>query len=118
MPWTAKRAALELLHRLPHTADRDDAYRAYRERHGDALRQFATWNAIAVEHGSDYRQWPEELQDATGPAVAELLAREGFRVVSATVVPDVRSRIGEAIREAAAADRDAAASDEEAARNE
>lgn len=43
-------------------------------------------------------------EDATGPAVAELLAREGFRVVSATVVPDVRSRIGEAIREAAAAD--------------
>ena len=43
-------------------------------------------------------------EDATGPAVAELLAREGFRVVSTTVVPDVRSRIGEAIREAAAAD--------------
>lgn len=43
-------------------------------------------------------------EDATGPAAAELLAREGFEVVSRSVVPDDVGRIGAAIRDAAAAD--------------
>lgn len=43
-------------------------------------------------------------EDATGPAAAGLLAREGFEVVSATVVPDELDAIAAAIREASAAD--------------
>ena len=43
-------------------------------------------------------------EDATGPAACELLTREGFEVVSATVVPDDVEDIGAAIRGAVAAD--------------
>ena len=78
--WTAKRAALQLLHRLPRTADREQDYAAYRELHLEALRQFAVWNAIAVEHGNDYRTWPEELQDASSDAVADYAAQHEAEV--------------------------------------
>lgn len=67
--WAAKRAALELLHRAPRTAERDAAYRAFRELQGDALTGFATWNVLAEEHGNDFRSWPDELQDATSEPV-------------------------------------------------
>ncbi|THG29442.1 4-alpha-glucanotransferase [Naasia lichenicola] len=69
--WNAKRAALELLHRAPRNAERDAAYSAFRELHGDALTGFATWNALAVGHGVDSRLWPEELRDPASAAVAE-----------------------------------------------
>lgn len=42
--------------------------------------------------------------DATGPAVAELLAREGFEVCSTAIVADDVDAIGAAIQDAAAAD--------------
>jgi 4-alpha-glucanotransferase len=67
--WTAKRAALELVHRAPRTREREDAYRAYRELHGDALVGFATWNVLAIEHGNDYHRWPEELRHPASDAV-------------------------------------------------
>ncbi|HEY8590808.1 MAG TPA: 4-alpha-glucanotransferase [Naasia sp.] len=69
--WTTKRAALELLHRVPATTEREQEFAEYRELHGEALRQFATWNVLAIEHGDDYRTWPDELQDASSVAVAE-----------------------------------------------
>ena len=60
--WEAKRAALELLWPLARTSaapvtDPD-------------LRAFATWSALAERHGGDWRQWPAELHDPAGPAVA------------------------------------------------
>lgn len=45
-----------------------------------------------------------EREDASGPALAELLGEKGYRVVSTSVVPDERPQIEDAIREAAAAD--------------
>jgi 4-alpha-glucanotransferase len=72
--WTAKRAALELVHAVPRTVGRDIELRAFCARHGDDLRDFATWRVLALEHGTDYRSWPAELQDVHSPAVAE--ARE------------------------------------------
>jgi 4-alpha-glucanotransferase len=73
--WTAKRAALELIHRgVPRSPELERAYAAFRELHGEALHQFATWCAIAVEHGSDYRAWPDALQDARSGAVAHYAA--------------------------------------------
>jgi len=68
--WTAKRAALELVHAVPRTVGRDIELRAFCARHGDDLRDFATWRVLALEHGTDYRQWPADLQDAHSPAVA------------------------------------------------
>jgi 4-alpha-glucanotransferase len=50
--WRAKRAALELLweHETPTAVD------------DGALRDFATYNALAELHGADWRQWPEALR--------------------------------------------------------
>ena len=45
-----------------------------------------------------------EREDASGPALAELLGEKGYRVVSTSVVPDERPQIEDAIRGAAAAD--------------
>jgi 4-alpha-glucanotransferase len=72
--WTAKRAALRLVHQVPRTAGREIDYAAYRTRHGDALRHFATWSAIAQEHGNDARAWPAPLQDVSSPAVTAYAA--------------------------------------------
>ena len=67
--WAAKRAALQIVHAAPRTRGRDVDLQAFRDRHGQALRDFATWSAIAQEHGNDYRAWPEELQEVRSPAV-------------------------------------------------
>ncbi|MGZ4436805.1 MAG: 4-alpha-glucanotransferase [Nocardioidaceae bacterium] len=69
--WTAKRAALQLLHAVPLSAGRALDLAGFRRRHGKALRDFATWRALAREHGTDYRGWPADLQDIDSPAVAE-----------------------------------------------
>ena len=61
--WDAKRAALELL-----WADGPD------RSHGQdpQLEEFATFCAIAEQHGGDWRDWPEALHDPAGSAVSEL----------------------------------------------
>lgn len=58
--WTAKLAALELLWPAvtPPDVDQD-------------LEAFATFAALAELHGADWREWPEELRDPTGDAVAQ-----------------------------------------------
>ncbi len=72
--WTLKRRALELVHRVPRRAGRELDYRAWCRRQGRALQDFATWCAIAEEHGNDARQWPVELRDARSAAVAAYAA--------------------------------------------
>ncbi len=69
--WTAKRRALRLVHAVPRTPGRELAYAAFREREGEGLTSFATWRALAIEHGPDFRTWPEQLRDAGSTAVAE-----------------------------------------------
>ncbi|HEY3747984.1 MAG TPA: 4-alpha-glucanotransferase [Pseudonocardiaceae bacterium] len=72
--WDAKRAALELLwSRGPQPVDLA----------GDpALRDFATFCALAEVHGPDWRDWPEPLRDPAGAEVAaarvELADRVAF----------------------------------------
>lgn len=58
--WAAKLAALELLWIgvTPPDVDED-------------LEAFATFAALAELHGADWREWPEELRDPAGAAVAE-----------------------------------------------
>jgi 4-alpha-glucanotransferase len=68
--WTAKRGALQVIHRAPRSAGRDLAYRAYCRREGRSLRDFATWSAIAEQHGPDWHEWPEELRHPDSPQVA------------------------------------------------
>ncbi len=67
--WTAKRAALRLVHPVPRSAGRDISYRAYCAREGAGLEDFATWSALFEVHGEDWHQWPEELRSPSSPAV-------------------------------------------------
>ncbi|MBV8928407.1 MAG: 4-alpha-glucanotransferase [Mycobacteriaceae bacterium] len=68
--WAAKRAALEAIYHVKRSAGRELAYRAYRDREGQALDDFATWCALAEVFGSDWRSWPEDVQHPHGPGVA------------------------------------------------
>lgn len=47
---------------------------------GDALTQFATFEAISEDFGPDWRQWPVELRDPHGAAVANSVAKHADRV--------------------------------------
>lgn len=80
--WAAKRAALELLRDQPVSADRAAAFTAFREREGAALRDFATWCALAEAYGDDWRRWPAPLRDPTSAQVRvereRLADRVGF----------------------------------------
>ncbi len=75
--WAAKRAALELLWRSagrPGPLDESPG--------GAALRDWATYCALAERHGARWRSWPAPLRDAAGSAVAaartELAPRVAF----------------------------------------
>jgi 4-alpha-glucanotransferase len=61
--WTAKRAALELIYQAPLSQPRQAAFDAYREREGTELTYWASWCALAQEHGPDWRTWPAPLRD-------------------------------------------------------
>lgn len=67
--WASKEAALRLVFRQPRSIRRERAFNVYCEGQGKALRDFATWNVIAGEHGADWTAWPEELRDPDGAAV-------------------------------------------------
>lgn len=65
--WAAKRAALELLWRAegrPSPLDESPENKA--------LRDWATYCALAERHGGRWTTWPAPLHDAAGPAVAAL----------------------------------------------
>jgi 4-alpha-glucanotransferase len=78
--WAAKRAALELVYRVPRTAGRELAYVAFCAREGAALDDFATWCALAEKYGSDWHQWPESLQHPGADGVAEFVAEQSEAV--------------------------------------
>jgi 4-alpha-glucanotransferase len=65
--WTLKRAALAAAY---GRSSGDEAFATWRAQRGDALEGFATWSALAEEHGPDWRAWPEELRDPTSAEVA------------------------------------------------
>ncbi len=67
--WVAKREALHLIYRVPRSVGRDLAYRAYQRREGGGLEGYATWCAIAEEHGNDWHVWPDDLRHPESPAV-------------------------------------------------
>jgi 4-alpha-glucanotransferase len=70
--WAAKRLALELVHAVGRSPARDADYRRFAEREGAELTAWASWCALAEQHGADWRRWPAELAD-TG-AAAKLTA--------------------------------------------
>lgn len=68
--WTAKDAALRIVHRVPRSPGRQIAYQAFQKDQGQGLVDFATWCVLSVEYGADWHCWPEDLQDPRSPAVA------------------------------------------------
>src|SRR5215472_10086217 len=63
--WTAKREALEMIHEVPKSAEREAAYRSFARREGPDLDTWATWCTLAEQHGSDWRRWPARARDAS-----------------------------------------------------
>jgi 4-alpha-glucanotransferase len=77
--WTAKRAALQLVRQVPLGPSRQAALDAYRAAEGAELDCWASWCALAEEHGPDWRQWPAPLGDtAAGRAAAGGTDAAGF----------------------------------------
>jgi 4-alpha-glucanotransferase len=66
--WRIKRAAL---HTVFSQARPDDTFASWRSEQGDGLQRFATWCALAEQHGSNWHEWPAELQRPDGAAVGE-----------------------------------------------
>ncbi|KIH96955.1 4-alpha-glucanotransferase [Streptomonospora alba] len=74
--WDAKRAALTMLFQVPRTPAREADFQTFLAREGAPLVEYATWCALAEEHGTDYRAWPAELRDVSAHTVgAEALRR-------------------------------------------
>jgi 4-alpha-glucanotransferase len=72
--WTAKRQALLATFRAGRSAGRELAFRAYCRREGQALTDFATWNALVEQHGGDWHGWPVDLRHPRSPHVAQFAA--------------------------------------------
>ncbi|GAB3929743.1 4-alpha-glucanotransferase [Microlunatus endophyticus] len=67
--WGAKLRALQLIFAEPRNDVREKAYQAFLEREGVDLDHFAAWCMIAEQYGSDWRAWPDALQDPDSVAV-------------------------------------------------
>jgi len=64
--WAVKRPALEAAYR--RTGD-DEAFTTWREQQGAPLEEFATWSALAEQHGPDWHAWPAALRRPDSAAV-------------------------------------------------
>jgi 4-alpha-glucanotransferase len=78
--WTAKRAALALIHGVGLEPDRELAFRAFCRREGTSLDDFATWSALSEVHGADWHRWPEPLQRQHSPEVTAFAVGHAARV--------------------------------------
>ena len=70
--WAAKRAALEIIHAAGLGSARRAELDAFREHDQEAIRDWATWCAIAEVHGPDWRAWPAALANPRSAEVAAL----------------------------------------------
>jgi 4-alpha-glucanotransferase len=78
--WTAKRAALEIIHAHPLPPARRAALGRFRVAEGQALEDWAAWCALAEIHGPDWRAWPGELRTVRSAAVGKARERLAGRV--------------------------------------
>ncbi|MFI5754676.1 4-alpha-glucanotransferase [Streptomyces sp. NPDC051569] len=69
--WALKRAALEILVRVPLGPGRRAEYRDFLAAQGRALEDHATWYALAEAHGSAWHTWPAGLRDPRSDETAE-----------------------------------------------
>lgn len=78
--WEAKLEALRLCFDAAVRTDPSLATLATDPDADLALVRFATWCALALEHGSAWRSWPAELQDPDSAAVAEYIDTHAAQV--------------------------------------
>jgi 4-alpha-glucanotransferase len=78
--WTAKRAALQRIHRAGLTPGRTFAYRAFTQRGGRALDDFATWCVLYETYGADWRRWPAALRHPRSSDVSAFATAHAERV--------------------------------------
>ncbi|MDI9895595.1 MULTISPECIES: 4-alpha-glucanotransferase [Nocardiaceae] len=57
--FTAKLRALERVHKVERSTARESAYRAFVEREGTGLRDFAVWSALAEKFGPQDQVWTD-----------------------------------------------------------
>ncbi|TFV86147.1 4-alpha-glucanotransferase [Blastococcus sp. CT_GayMR16] len=72
--WARKR---EVLMRVFFAHGGGEAFARWREERGQTLQDWATWAAIAEEHGGDWHTWPEELRRPQGPELARYVEQHG-----------------------------------------
>jgi 4-alpha-glucanotransferase len=72
--WARKR---EVLMRIFFAHGGGEAFARWREEQGQTLQDWATWAAIAEEHGGDWHSWPDELRRPTGPELARYVEQHG-----------------------------------------
>jgi 4-alpha-glucanotransferase len=72
--WARKR---EVLMRIFLAHGGGEAFTRWREDQGQTLQDWATWAAIAEEHGGDWHTWPEELRRPRGAALDRYVEQHG-----------------------------------------
>jgi len=63
--WTAKLAALRIVHQVPRSAAREEAYRAFCDSEGQGLADFALWSALYERFG--FGAWPTGYENPQAP---------------------------------------------------
>jgi 4-alpha-glucanotransferase len=76
--WRLKREALERV--FAAGAGEDAAFGRWRHEQGRSLEEFATWCALADEHGPNWLDWRAALRDPRGDAVAAFTEEHADRV--------------------------------------
>ena len=79
---SAKLPVLQRLHRAFRARGDSAAFHHFEADGGEALRRFATFQALAEHFGPErtWRAWPPAFRDARGEAVAEFAARNDDRI--------------------------------------
>lgn len=75
-----KYRALELLWEGRRGRSDEPGFAAFRARHGADLTSFATFEAVAEQHGGRWREWPVAYHDPDGEAVRRFAADHADRV--------------------------------------
>jgi 4-alpha-glucanotransferase len=75
--WALKRHVLQ---RVFESDGGGEEFARWREEQGRPLQDWATWAALADEHGADWHAWPAELRGPDAPEVAAFTEREAAAV--------------------------------------